>query len=108
MRDIIAHYKLGHLVHATAATHRGVPMLIGKDVTSAEQSEYDMERLKRLASTRAAQAREKAAEAEVERRESAAAPAAAPAPSTTASEGSSKVTRPSPTRTLTPPQPYPS
>jgi len=30
LRDIIAYYKLGHLVHATAATHRGVPLPIGK------------------------------------------------------------------------------
>ena len=34
LRDIIAYYKLGHLVHATAATHRGEPIPIGKVVSS--------------------------------------------------------------------------
>jgi len=104
MRDIIAHYTRGHLVHATAATHRGVPMLIGQDAASAQQSDYDTLRLERLNTTRAAQARLKAAE--VEHRESAAAPAAAPAPAT--ASGGSNVTRPRPTRTLTLPQPSPS
>jgi hypothetical protein len=55
LRDIIAYYKLGHLVHATAATHRGVPLPIGKDAASAGPSEYDRERLKRFEKIGAAQ-----------------------------------------------------
>jgi len=82
MRDIIAHYKRGHLVHATAATHRGEPMLIGEDAASAKQSKYDEERLERQKKLHAAQELQKVAEAEVERKKSAAAPTAAPAPAT--------------------------
>ena len=66
MRDIIAYYKFGHLVHATAATHRGEPVPIGKSFASAKVSAYDEERLKRREALLAAQAREKEAEALVQ------------------------------------------
>jgi len=80
MRDIISYYTRGHLVHATAATHRGKPMLIGEDSASAETSKYDKERLERLKKFRAAQEKDKEAEAEVERAERAAAATATPVP----------------------------
>ena len=56
-------------MHATAATHRGKPMLIGEDSASAETSKYDKERLERLKKFQAAQEKDKEAEAEVERAE---------------------------------------
>jgi len=69
MRDIAAYYKEGHLLHATAATHRGVPLPIGKDSESAKPSEYDMLRLERRKNTLAAQEKEKEAEEEQRRQE---------------------------------------
>ena len=87
LRDLIAYYKLGHLVHATAATHRGEPLPIGKDAASAKPSEYDRARLERLARTRAAQERQKAAEA-VEREQSAAVATAEPLPAPAATPAS--------------------
>ena len=73
MRDIIAYYKLGHVVHASAATHRGKPIPIGQSAASAKTSDYDEERLKRLEVTLAAQKKHKEAEATLAARESSAA-----------------------------------
>ena len=53
MRDIVAYYKFGHVVHATAASSRGQPIPIGKEAASAEVSAYDKERLQRLEGLRA-------------------------------------------------------
>ena len=69
MRDIAAYYKEGHLRHATAATHRGVPLPIGKDSESAKPSEYDTLRLERRKNTLAAQEKEKKGEEEQRRQE---------------------------------------
>jgi len=72
-RDIVAYYKLGHLVHARAATHRGTPIPIGKDITSAVVSEYDTARLKRCEEDAADKQRAEATKALVREQESAAA-----------------------------------
>jgi hypothetical protein len=86
MRDIIAFYKLGHLVHATAATHRGKPIPIGKDKASAKPSEYDKGRLERLEAIEAAQQRAKEADALVRKQEEEVAAAAATVPDEAAEE----------------------
>lgn len=82
-RDIVAFYKLGHFVHATAATSRGVPVPIGKDAASAKQSDYDTERLKREEAKSAAKKKEaeaKAAAASSASGSAVPAPAPSPAP----------------------------
>ena len=86
MRDIIAYYKLGHLVHATAATHRGKPIPIGKDKASAKPSEYDTGRLERLEAFEAAQQRAKEADALVRKQEEEVAAAATTVPGKAAEE----------------------
>mmetsp|Transcript_63625 Transcript_63625/g.189666 ORF Transcript_63625/g.189666 Transcript_63625/m.189666 type:complete len:828 (+) Transcript_63625:1660-4143(+) len=89
MRDIVAYYKLGHLVHAHAATHRGEPIPIGKDATSAKPSEYDAERLARLKAIHADQqkAKELALELVQEQAAAEAATTAAAAAPAQAAEG---------------------
>ena len=88
MRDIVCYYKFGHFVHATAATHRGEPVPIGKDAAAAKPSAYDEKRLKRLAAIRAAQEAEAEADAIVRAEaESAAAAADAAAPAAEAGNG---------------------
>eukprot|EP00966_Prymnesium_polylepis_P092734 2146468-Prymnesium_polylepis.1 len=93
MRDITAYYKLGHLVYATAATHRGEPIPIGKDAASAKPSEYDLQRLGRLKSFHAAKEVEKKAEELLRQQSEAAAASSAAAPASSAGEekGSVKV-----------------
>jgi hypothetical protein len=83
MRDIIAYFKFGHFVHATAATHLGEPVPIGQDAASAKTSKYDEERLKRLERIHIAQKEAKEAEDAQRARDQSAAAAsssAAPAP----------------------------
>lgn len=79
MRDIVCFYKFGHLRHATAASHRGKPVPIGQDLTSAGTSEYDRQRLERLEAARSKEKeeQERREKEEQERREAEAAAAAA-------------------------------
>ena len=62
MRDIIAYYKFGHMKHASAATYDGAPIPIGENAALAKPSEYDVDRLKRLAAIRAAQKQDEEAD----------------------------------------------
>ena len=90
MRDIIAYYKLGHLVYATAGTHCGEPIPIGKDTASAKPSEYDQARRERLGDFNAHQQTLDEAEALVrQQREAEAEAAAAGAPAPAEAEKSS-------------------
>ena len=73
MRDIFSHYKRGHLVHAHAASHRGEPMLIGKNLETATISEHDKARVVRQTEYKRAKA--EAAEAAAEKEAAAAAAA---------------------------------
>ena len=93
-RDIISYYKMGHMVHATAATHNGEPVPIGQDAASATTSEYDTQRLERLSKRRAAEQARKAEEAAAAAREhsEAASSSATPAPAATAEGGSGTAT----------------
>ena len=93
MRDIVAYYKFGHLVHATAATHRGEPIPIGKSLATAKTSTYDEERLQRREAFLAAQAREKKADALVQQQKESEAAASSSAPPEESGSKTGKVHR---------------
>lgn len=48
MRDIVAFYRHGHLLHAKAGTHCGTPIPIGETAVTAKPSAYDETRLELL------------------------------------------------------------
>ena len=78
MRDIVAFYRHGHLLHAKAGTHCGTPIPIGETAVTAKPSAYDETRLELLERLRTQQAREAEADVAVDQQQSVAAPAAAP------------------------------